>query len=121
MTQNHTWMKSPSTPYLPGKYLLSSVFQSCDLHALSLVVPNNKMMSYHSGVSQIQTLVLDDLAAPPAPSDVPPNFRAPDPKEVQSETPPLSAIEEKLQQVRYLPITHATELSSNQMQHDLVN
>uniref|UniRef100_A0A8C2E6B1 Tight junction protein 3 n=1 Tax=Cyprinus carpio TaxID=7962 RepID=A0A8C2E6B1_CYPCA len=41
-----------------------------------------------------------DLAAPPAPSDVPPNFRAPDPKEVQSETPPLSAIEEKLQQAR---------------------
>ncbi|XP_016298176.1 tight junction protein ZO-3-like isoform X1 [Sinocyclocheilus anshuiensis] len=41
-----------------------------------------------------------DMAAPPAPSDVPPNFRAPDPKEVQSETPPLSAIEEKLQQAR---------------------
>ncbi len=62
-----------------------------------------------------------DLAAPPAPSDVPPNFRAPDPKEVQSETPPLSAIEEKLQQVPYIPITHATDLSSNQTQHDLVN
>uniref|UniRef100_A0A9J8B336 Tight junction protein 3 n=1 Tax=Cyprinus carpio carpio TaxID=630221 RepID=A0A9J8B336_CYPCA len=55
-----------------------------------------------------------DLAAPPAPSDVPPNFRAPDPKEVQSETPPLSAIEEKLQQVPYIPITHATDLLSNQ-------
>ncbi|KAL1251370.1 hypothetical protein QQF64_019166 [Cirrhinus molitorella] len=41
-----------------------------------------------------------DMAAPPAPSDVPPNFRAPDPKEVQTETPPLSAIEEKLQQAR---------------------
>ncbi|XP_059425426.1 tight junction protein ZO-3 isoform X1 [Carassius carassius] len=41
-----------------------------------------------------------DLAAPPAPSDVPPNFRAPDPKEVQSETPPLSVIEQKLQQAR---------------------
>uniref|UniRef100_A0A672SZL7 Tight junction protein 3 n=1 Tax=Sinocyclocheilus grahami TaxID=75366 RepID=A0A672SZL7_SINGR len=62
-----------------------------------------------------------DLAAPPAPSDVPPNFRAPDPKEVQSETPPLSAIEEKLQQVPYIPISHATGLSSNQTQHDLVN
>uniref|UniRef100_A0A8C1L0N5 Tight junction protein 3 n=2 Tax=Cyprinus carpio TaxID=7962 RepID=A0A8C1L0N5_CYPCA len=42
----------------------------------------------------------DDMAAPPAPSDVPPNFRAPDPKEVQSGTPPLSAIEKKLQQAR---------------------
>uniref|UniRef100_A0A671PCD7 Tight junction protein ZO-3-like n=1 Tax=Sinocyclocheilus anshuiensis TaxID=1608454 RepID=A0A671PCD7_9TELE len=62
-----------------------------------------------------------DLAAPPAPSDVPPNFRAPDPKEVQSETPPLSAIEEKLQQVPYIPISHATGLSSNRTQHDLVN
>ncbi|XP_067252210.1 tight junction protein ZO-3 isoform X1 [Chanodichthys erythropterus] len=41
-----------------------------------------------------------EMAAPPTPSDVPPNFRAPDPKEVQSETPPLSAIEEKLQQAR---------------------
>ncbi|KAL0160337.1 hypothetical protein M9458_044062, partial [Cirrhinus mrigala] len=38
------------------------------------------------------------MAAPPAPSDLPPNFRAPDPKDVQTETPPLSAIEEKLQQ-----------------------
>uniref|UniRef100_A0A672P197 Tight junction protein ZO-2-like n=1 Tax=Sinocyclocheilus grahami TaxID=75366 RepID=A0A672P197_SINGR len=54
-----------------------------------------------------------DMAAPPAPSDVPPNFRAPDPKEVQSETPPLSAIEEKLQQVPYIPNTHATDHSIN--------
>uniref|UniRef100_A0A671SJL7 Tight junction protein ZO-3-like n=1 Tax=Sinocyclocheilus anshuiensis TaxID=1608454 RepID=A0A671SJL7_9TELE len=54
-----------------------------------------------------------DMAAPPAPSDVPPNFRAPDPKEVQSETPPLSAIEEKLQQVPYIPNTHATDHSTN--------
>lgn len=55
-----------------------------------------------------------EMAAPPTPSDVPPNFRAPDPKEVQSETPPLSAIEEKLQKVPYIPIP----LTS---QHVLVN
>uniref|UniRef100_A0A8C2I8K6 Tight junction protein 3 n=1 Tax=Cyprinus carpio TaxID=7962 RepID=A0A8C2I8K6_CYPCA len=63
----------------------------------------------------------DDMAAPPAPSDVPPNFRAPDPKEVQSGTPPLSAIEKKLQQVSYISHTHATDQSSNQTQHDLVS
>lgn len=62
-----------------------------------------------------------DLAAPPAPSDVPPNFRAPDPKEVQSGTPPLSAIEKKLQQVSYISHTHATDQSTNQTQHDLVS
>lgn len=50
-----------------------------------------------------------DMAAPPAPSDVPPNFRAPDPKQVQSETPPLSVIEEKLQQVPYISNTHVTD------------
>uniref|UniRef100_A0A8C1WFI5 Tight junction protein 3 n=1 Tax=Cyprinus carpio TaxID=7962 RepID=A0A8C1WFI5_CYPCA len=63
----------------------------------------------------------DDMAAPPAPSDVPPNFRAPDPKEVQSGTPPLSAIEKKLQQVSYISHTHATDQSTNQTQHDLVS
>ncbi|XP_056303607.1 tight junction protein ZO-3 [Danio aesculapii] len=40
----------------------------------------------------------DDIVQ--TPSDAPPNFRAPDPKDVQSKTPPLSAIEERLQQAR---------------------
>lgn len=38
----------------------------------------------------------NDVAAPPGPSSAPPNYRAP---ELPAETPPLSAIEEKLQQV----------------------
>lgn len=38
-----------------------------------------------------------DVAAPPAPSDLPPTYRAPEPP---SDTPPLSAIEEKLKQTR---------------------
>nr|AAH45978.1 Tight junction protein 3 [Danio rerio] len=42
----------------------------------------------------------DDVVAPQTPSDAPPKFRAPDPKDVQSKTPPLSAIEERLQQAR---------------------
>ncbi|TRZ02817.1 hypothetical protein DNTS_026427 [Danionella cerebrum] len=41
-----------------------------------------------------------DSVALPTPSDVPPNFRAPDPIQMQPEIPPLSAIESKLQQAR---------------------
>lgn len=44
----------------------------------------------------------NDMAAAPATYDAPPNYRAPDPPEIPAETPTLSAIEEKLQQVWHI-------------------
>ncbi|XP_056615015.1 tight junction protein ZO-3 isoform X1 [Triplophysa dalaica] len=105
---------SPEPPYDSESYLDEEpeYTQPPSVLPPMLHVPEPRMPHFASSSTQEQDDVpsqhsftdsdfsANDMAAPPAPSYAPPNYRAPDPSERQAETPPLSAIEEKLQQTR---------------------
>ncbi|XP_051549931.1 tight junction protein ZO-3-like isoform X2 [Myxocyprinus asiaticus] len=108
--QNH----SPKPPYDPEPYLeeepeytlppeVPSILHVPEPWSLRLASNNPQQQddvpSQHSFTdSDFSTT---ELTVPPAPSDVPPDFRAPDPTGLTADTPPpLSAIEDKLQQTR---------------------